>query len=190
MNRIKYTAMQYKIILIALFFGCPLLAEAEGSVVSLDRTIENRIFSLGSSVDVKYSAEVKRRIKQYTVKQRSMSEILLGRSSIYFPLFEDVFKEKGLPQDLKYLSVVESGLRPIATSRSGAAGLWQHTIQIFLQRCRKKSLWIRFMSAQWQCRLIPMPAHPVQGTVIGDSVCQHFRPVALQISKGVQTGTG
>ena len=125
MNRIKYTVVRYKIILIALFFGCPLLLGAEGSVVSMDRTIESRIFSLGSSVDVKYSAEVKRRIKQYTVKQRSMSEILLGRSSIYFPLFEDVFREKGLPQDLKYLSVVESGLRPVATSRSGAAGLWQ-----------------------------------------------------------------
>ncbi len=125
MNRIKYIALQYKLILIALFVGSTLLLKAEGSVVSMDRTIENRIISLGSSVDVKYSAEVKKRIKQYTVKQRTMSEVLLGRSSIYFPVFEDIFREKGLPLDLKYLSVVESGLRPIATSRSGAAGLWQ-----------------------------------------------------------------
>ncbi|MEM9547687.1 MAG: lytic transglycosylase domain-containing protein [Bacteroidota bacterium] len=125
MNRIKYTAVQCKLILITLFLGCSMLLKAEGSDVSMDKTIENRIFSLSSSVDVQYNAEVKRRIKQYTVKQRNMSEILLGRSSIYFPLFEDVFEEKGLPQDLKYLSVVESGLRPIATSRSGAAGLWQ-----------------------------------------------------------------
>ncbi|MDF1696583.1 MAG: lytic transglycosylase domain-containing protein [Saprospiraceae bacterium] len=125
MNRIKYIAMQYKVILIALFLGSALPLQAEGSVVLSDKTIENRIFSLGSSVDVQYNAEVKRRIKQYTVKQRAMSEILLGRSSIYFPLFEKVFETKGLPEDLKYLSVVESGLRPVATSRSGAAGLWQ-----------------------------------------------------------------
>jgi len=125
MNRIKYIALQYKLILIALFVGFTMLLKAEGSEVSMDRTIENRIISLGSSVDVKYSAEVKKRIKQYTVKQRTMSEVLLGRSSIYFPVFEDIFREKGLPLDLKYLSVVESGLRPIATSRSGAAGLWQ-----------------------------------------------------------------
>ncbi len=125
MNRIKYIAPQYKLILIALFVGCTMLLKAEGSVVSIDRTIENRIFNLGSSVDVKYNAEVKRRIKQYTVKQRTMSEILLGRSSIYFPVFENIFQEKGLPLDLKYLSVVESGLRPKATSGSGAAGLWQ-----------------------------------------------------------------
>lgn len=125
MNRIKYIAQQYKLILIALFLGCSVLLNAETSDASMDRTIENRIFNLGSSVDVKYNAEVKRRIKQYTVNQRSMSEVLLGRSSIYFPVFENIFQEKGLPLDLKYLSVVESGLRPIATSRSGAAGLWQ-----------------------------------------------------------------
>lgn len=125
MNRIKYIALQYKVILLALFLGCTMLLKAEGTVDSKDRTIENRIFSLGSSVDVKYNAEVKKRIKQYTVNQRNMSEVLLGRSSIYFPIFEDIFREKGLPQDLKYLSVVESGLRPIATSKSGAAGLWQ-----------------------------------------------------------------
>jgi len=117
--------MRYKLILTALFLGCTMLLKAEGSDVSMDKTIENRIISLGSSVDVKYNAEVKRRIKQYTVKQRNMFEVLLGRSSIYFPVFENIFHEKGLPQDLKYLSVVESGLRPIATSRSGAAGLWQ-----------------------------------------------------------------
>jgi hypothetical protein len=125
MNRIKYIALQYKVILIALFIGFSLPSEAENSTVSSDRTIENRIFSLGSSIDVKYTAEVKRRIKQYTVQQRATCEILLGRSSIYFPLFEKVFKEKGLPLDLKFLSVVESGLRPVATSKSGAAGLWQ-----------------------------------------------------------------
>lgn len=125
MNRIKYIALQYKVILIALFLGSGFLGKAEGSVVLSDKTTENRLFSLESSIDVKYNAEVKRRIRQYTVKQRATSEILLGRSSIYFPIFEDIFKEKGLPEDLKYLSVVESGLRPIVTSRSGAAGLWQ-----------------------------------------------------------------
>jgi hypothetical protein len=54
-----------------------------------------------------------------------MSEVLIGRSKIYFPTFEHILREKGLPTDLKYLSVVESGLKPDATSRSGAAGLWQ-----------------------------------------------------------------
>ncbi|HAV29122.1 MAG TPA: hypothetical protein DCW93_04290, partial [Saprospirales bacterium] len=71
------------------------------------------------------TAEVKKRIKQYTIHQRSASELLLGRISIYFPLIESKLREKGMPDDLKYLAVIESGLIPHAKSGAGAAGLWQ-----------------------------------------------------------------
>jgi len=50
---------------------------------------------------------------------------ILGRSVLYMPIFEQALEEAGLPLELKYLSVVESALRPGATSRVGAAGLWQ-----------------------------------------------------------------
>ena len=126
MNRIFRTASQYKVILLALFIGLSASPEAIGNVTTeMHKTIEDRILSLGSSVDIQYSAEVKKRINQYISRQRTMSEVLIGRSKIYFPTFEHILREKGLPIDLKYLSVVESGLRPSATSRSGAAGLWQ-----------------------------------------------------------------
>ncbi len=91
----------------------------------IDKTIENRLYSLNSSIDVRYNSEVKRLIKRYTGSQARTCEALLGRSSIYFQTFENILREKGLPLDIKYLSVIESGLRPTATSGSGAAGLWQ-----------------------------------------------------------------
>ncbi len=126
MNRIFHTALQCKVILLALFMGLSASPGVFGNVTSeMHKTIEERILSLGSSVELQYSSEVKRRINQYVIRQRKMSEVLIGRSKIYFPTFEQILKEKGLPTDLKYLSVVESGLRPAATSRSGAAGLWQ-----------------------------------------------------------------
>ena len=50
---------------------------------------------------------------------------MLGRSAMYFPLFEEMFSREGLPLELKYLSVVESGLNPEARSPAGARGLWQ-----------------------------------------------------------------
>ena len=126
MNRIFHTALQCKVILLALFIGLSASSGAFGSVTDeMHKTIEDRIHSLGSSVEVQYSPEVKRRINQYIKRQRTMSEVLLGRSKIYFPSFEQILREKGLPTDLKYLSVIESGLKPSATSRSGAAGLWQ-----------------------------------------------------------------
>ncbi|MFT4533082.1 MAG: membrane-bound lytic murein transglycosylase D [Saprospiraceae bacterium] len=126
MNRIYHTALQCKVILLALFIGLSASFGAFGNVTAeTHKTIEDRILSHGSSVEIQYSSEVKKRINQYIKHQRAMSEVLIGRSKIYFPGFEQILREKGLPTDLKYLSVIESGLKPSATSRSGAAGLWQ-----------------------------------------------------------------
>ena len=126
MNKIFHTALRYNVMLIALFLGLSTVPEAKGNVSNdMHKEIADRIHSLGSSVEIQYSREVRNRINQYLSRQASMSEVLIGRSKIYFPTFEHILREKGLPTDLKYLSVVESGLKPDATSRSGAAGLWQ-----------------------------------------------------------------
>ena len=49
----------------------------------------------------------------------------MKRASRYFPYIEKRLKEMGLPDDLKYLAITESGLRPSAISSSGASGIWQ-----------------------------------------------------------------
>lgn len=49
----------------------------------------------------------------------------LRRSATYFPMIEHVFAEENVPDELKYLALVESGLNPHAYSRARAAGLWQ-----------------------------------------------------------------
>lgn len=43
----------------------------------------------------------------------------------YFKIIEPILKEKGVPDDFKYLAVAESGLDPRAVSPAGAVGLWQ-----------------------------------------------------------------
>lgn len=53
------------------------------------------------------------------------SILMLKRSGIYFPIVEPILKEYGLPEDLKYIMVIESNLDPKARSSAGAAGLWQ-----------------------------------------------------------------
>lgn len=55
----------------------------------------------------------------------STSILMLKRSGIYFPIVEPILKENGLPDDLKYIMVIESNLDPTARSSAGAAGLWQ-----------------------------------------------------------------
>lgn len=49
----------------------------------------------------------------------------LKRAGRYFPEIEAILQQEGLPDDLKYLAVVESGLRPHAGSSAGAIGFWQ-----------------------------------------------------------------
>lgn len=46
------------------------------------------------------------------------------RTNKYFPVIEPILKEKGVPDDFKYLSVIESDLRNV-TSPAGAKGMWQ-----------------------------------------------------------------
>ncbi len=68
---------------------------------------------------------VKSYINTYTVLKREKTEAMLGRMVMYFPLFEKLLAEYDMPLDLKFLSITESALNPIARSRSGAMGLWQ-----------------------------------------------------------------
>ena len=49
----------------------------------------------------------------------------MGRADTYFPMIEQVFQEEGIPDELKYLAVGESGLNPSAVSSAKAVGMWQ-----------------------------------------------------------------
>ena len=55
----------------------------------------------------------------------STTMLMLKRANRYFPVIEPILKANGIPDDFKYLMVIESSLNPIARSPSGAAGLWQ-----------------------------------------------------------------
>jgi membrane-bound lytic murein transglycosylase D len=49
----------------------------------------------------------------------------LERAHTYFPMIEQIFREEGIPEELKYLAMIESGLNPTARSRARAVGMWQ-----------------------------------------------------------------
>ncbi len=50
---------------------------------------------------------------------------MIKRANRYFPVIEPILKENNIPDDLKYLMVIESSVNPLAKSGAGAAGLWQ-----------------------------------------------------------------
>ncbi len=58
------------------------------------------------------------------LQQPGQIMLYLKRSRRYFPMYERILKEEGLPKDIKYLSVAESALY-MSRSSAGAVGLWQ-----------------------------------------------------------------
>ncbi|GAP67676.1 transglycosylase SLT domain/LysM domain [Bacteroidales bacterium 6E] len=90
-----------------------------------DSLIIARLQSLPSEVPLSFNKVVRDFIEMYTYRKRGQVEMMLGRAAFYFPIFEEIFDKYNLPHELKYLSIIESALNPVATSRVGAVGLWQ-----------------------------------------------------------------
>jgi membrane-bound lytic murein transglycosylase D len=57
--------------------------------------------------------------------RRAVVEGWLARSGRYLPMILDIFRQKGLPEDLVFTVMIESGFDPVAVSQAGAKGLWQ-----------------------------------------------------------------
>lgn len=64
-------------------------------------------------------------VSLFTTTKRGFMENALGRASMYMPMVRQVFAEEGVPQDLAYLALIESGFRNEAKSRAKAVGMWQ-----------------------------------------------------------------
>jgi membrane-bound lytic murein transglycosylase D len=87
--------------------------------------VEDRLSCLQQEIPLTYNRTVNSFINFFVVRKRNYTQTMLERKDFYFPLFEETLKKYGLPDELKYLSIVESGLNMRAVSRSGAVGLWQ-----------------------------------------------------------------
>jgi membrane-bound lytic murein transglycosylase D len=87
---------------------------------------KRRLDSIQKEIPLNYNQYVQSYIDVYTAPQRKdgMAKVL-GLSKYYFPIYEKAFRDAGLPEEIKYLSVLESALDPNAVSRVGATGPWQ-----------------------------------------------------------------
>lgn len=97
----------------------PELIVTEEEIVELKNTITIGDFPL----------EINRYVEQYieyfSGRGRKHMEYWLQRTGRYFPMMAKIFAEEEVPQQLIFLSLMESGLRPTARSWARAVGLWQ-----------------------------------------------------------------
>jgi membrane-bound lytic murein transglycosylase D len=87
--------------------------------------IADRLACIQKNIPLVYNDKIHAFINYFTVKDREYTKMMMRREHLYFPMFEKYLEKYGLPDDLKYLSIIESGLNPRATSRVRAVGLWQ-----------------------------------------------------------------
>ncbi len=87
--------------------------------------IEDRLNCLEKQIPLTYNNTVHGFIDFFTVRNREYTRMVQRRQDLFFPLFEKYLAQYNLPDELKYLSIIESGLNPKAVSRARAVGLWQ-----------------------------------------------------------------
>ena len=90
-----------------------------------DSVLEARLRALHTVVPMAMNSEVRSHIRFYLRVMSRRLDLTLMQQERYFPLFEEALDRYGVPDEIKYLTIVESALNPEATSRVGAAGLWQ-----------------------------------------------------------------
>lgn len=97
----------------------------EGYCPSDKQFFEEQMNSLGSEINFTYNEFVNGQMQYFSYADGAFLRRAYANKNKYFPIFEETLDKKGLPQELKYISIIESALNPTALSRAGALGLWQ-----------------------------------------------------------------
>jgi membrane-bound lytic murein transglycosylase D len=91
----------------------------------LPAIVKDKLQCIQQTIPLIYNERVHSFINYFTVRDREYTRMVATRKNLYFPLFEKYLAKYGLPDELKYLAIIESGLNPKAVSRARAVGLWQ-----------------------------------------------------------------
>lgn len=148
--------MKYRYKIVSLLLTLPVLVlivqlftASVGTVSDADKNYEKyfsqnyKIFSLNVPADVTFAGEavplhdldIRERLdKEMLVNTYWQSQTLLFHKNAnrWFPVMEKILKEHGVPEDFKYLALIESGLTN-TVSPAGATGFWQFMEKTGLQ---------------------------------------------------------
>ena len=89
-------------------------------------SLEKEFYYAGEKVPTE-NFDVRERLERellVSTYQHATTLLSLKKAARYFPLFDKVFKENGIPEDFRYMAVAESNLNNVVSS-AGARGIWQ-----------------------------------------------------------------
>lgn len=90
-----------------------------------DDVMKARLEKMNSFITLPYNDKVRNYMILYSEKMPTKMGAILGLCKYYMPIFEETFNKYNLPDELKYMAIIESALNPVAVSRAGAKGMWQ-----------------------------------------------------------------
>jgi membrane-bound lytic murein transglycosylase D len=128
--------MRHWYVIILLFLSISAYAQQEQEKIPLYEVydyapdfsfeeIKERYDRLNLEIDIQFNSRVDAFVNYFTVRDRGYTREMLRRQAVYFPIFEKYLAKYNLPEELKYLPIIESGLNPKAVSGPRAVGLWQ-----------------------------------------------------------------
>ena len=90
-----------------------------------DSVLIDRITDMNSFITLPFNETVKNYIILYSEKMPSEMAKILALCKFYMPIFEETFNKYDIPEELKYMAIIESAMNPVAVSSAGAKGMWQ-----------------------------------------------------------------
>lgn len=90
-----------------------------------DSVLQHRLTALHTTLPLTYNSAVRQYIRFYLRHMSTRLDVMIPLCEYYHPIFEEALNRYNVPEELKYLAIVESAMNPSVTSRAGAAGLWQ-----------------------------------------------------------------
>ncbi len=102
---------------------------AKSGIPGWDAGLEEELKKWEHQVKFDVPIEMNKQVRAYLVyfstERKDTIRRYLSRSTRYLPMIKDTFQEYGLPDDLAYLAMIESGFVNKAASHAGAVGMWQ-----------------------------------------------------------------
>jgi len=90
-----------------------------------DSLIALRLSRLETVIPITLNEKTKNYIELYVYKRARSASYILASAQYYFPKMQQIFDKYNLPEELIYMTIIESALNPTAVSRAGATGIWQ-----------------------------------------------------------------
>ncbi len=117
-------------LLFLLFFVCPITGAAKQNIppqqVHAPKIPQQLIFADDTLSFLRYDLreQIDRELLSFTY-MHSTTLLMIKRANMFFPIIEPILKKNGIPDDFKYLALIESSFNPRAVSPAKAVGIWQ-----------------------------------------------------------------